>query len=157
MIEAVADLPTRRPPVRAGLDMAHRRVPLIYDLACGMSQDVAAAKYDVHQSSICRFAERYAAEVAQQYAALEDRFAALWIASKAVRLAVYQDDAEAIDAHLLAMAEIDPSLGLDAALLRVKHAALHSAAEELGQLKTVIDATVSVRYEVVGVDTAALR
>ncbi len=46
---------------------------------------------------------------------------------------------------------------VDAALLRTKHAALHAVAEELGQLKTVIDATVSVRYEVVGVDPAALR
>ncbi len=158
MIEVVPDqgAQVERRAVR-DLNRAQTRIPLILDLATGMSQYEAADKYAVHQSSISRFADRWAAEVRAQEDALEDQFAALWIAHKRIRIGVYQDDADAIDAHLAEMAGVDPSLGLDAALLRVKHAALRAVAEELGQLKTVIDATVSVRYEVVGVDVANLR
>jgi hypothetical protein len=135
-----------------GLDRARTRVPLIYDLACGdSSMEALGEKYGVEHSSISRFARRYATEIGTQRASLEDKLAAVWIAQKAARLAEYQDDVESINAVHDVLPAPDPSL------LGAKHRALRNSAEELGALKTVIDSTVSVRYELVGVDPEALR
>jgi hypothetical protein len=150
-MEAVTDIAERQAP-RLGLDRPATRVPLIYALACGAEdQYTLATRYGVNQSSISRFAVRWEREIAVQAGALEDKLAALWIADKTIRIATLQDDADRIDTYLAEMEMLDP------ALLRVKHAALRAAAEEMGQLKTVIDTTVSVRYEVVGVDPEVLR
>jgi hypothetical protein len=143
----------RRGSPRSRLNRAAVRLPLILDLASGeKSQDALAEQYGVDQGSISRFALRFAAEIEAQRADMENKFAALWIAQKAARLAAYEDDVEAIDDH-----HDQPETALDPALLGAKHRALRNTAEELGALRTVIDSTVSVRYEIVGVDPEALR
>lgn len=148
----VAPAGRRAPAARRRLDRAPTRLPLIYALACGESQAEQAALYGVSQPAISLFATRWAREIEAQRADLEDRFGAQWIAQKALRIGAYQDDVEAIDDH-----HDQPEAGLDAALLAAKHRALRNTAEELGALRTVIDSTVSVRYEIVGVDPEALR
>ena len=61
-----------------------------------------------------------------------DRFAGLWIADKAERIAAYEEDVERIDDWVesgdLAPEDATP-------LIRVKQAALRNTAEELGHLK----------------------
>lgn len=147
-------LPERKmhPGPVSPLERAQIRVPLILSLAAGETQVELAELYGFSQVAISKFAKRHAPEIEAQRRDLEDKFGALWIAQKAVRVGAYQDDVAAIDAVHDAMAPaVDPQL------LGAKHRALRNVAEELGALRTVIDSTVQVRYELIGVDPEALR
>lgn len=136
------------PAPRFALEQARVRVPLIRDLACEMTQAAAAEKYGVVQQSITAFAQRHRAEIEAARADIADEMAGVWIAEKRARLLAYQEDVELIDA------------GGEARRLNHmndRHRALRNSAEELGALKQVVTADVTVRHEIVGVDPDVLR
>jgi hypothetical protein len=112
-----------------------------------------AEEYGVSQPSIHEFKQRHAHQIAAARDDIENHLAGLWIANKLDRLAELEDDVEEINTALQgAPLELKPRLYL------AKHRALRNAAEELGQLAPrKLDATVNVRYEVVGVDMKALE
>jgi hypothetical protein len=146
-------------PHTSPLERAQVRIPLIQMLAVGTTSQVElAARYGVTQGAISKFGTRHAAEIQSVREGVEMKVVALglWIADKVTRVGVLQDDAERIDSWLDLITEDGPAAP-DAALLRVKHAALRAVAEELGQLTQKIDATTTVRYELVGVDPEELR
>lgn len=150
------------------LERAAVRIPLIRDLAEGILQVEAAAKYEVGQPAIAHFVRRHSAEIEHVRANLEDVYAGIWIAEKAERLKRYAADVEAIDSlHDGSLATYAGLGGVDAegeplpiplvpSLLMAKHRALRNTGEELGALRTVIDHDVHVRHELVGVDPADL-
>jgi predicted transcriptional regulator len=122
-----------------------KKLKLIRELALtGRTQVDLAEEFEVSQPTISYFASKHAAEIAEIRANAEDDFAGLWIAKKKNRLAEYQKDVDEVN-------ELPP----DPALKRIKHNALKSVAEELGALKTNVDATIT--YKVEGVDTEKLR
>lgn len=153
---------------RHPLTRGHIKHKLIHELARDeKTQRVLAREYGVAQSAISQFKTRYATEIAEVRADLENEFAGLWIAQKMRRLAEYQADAEEIgDARVQAIvgqdAEGEPIAveKVDTALVRAKHAALRAVAEEMGQIPAKVNITVepvTVRYEVVGVDPEDLK
>lgn len=130
------------------------RVRLIHDLALdAWTERDLADQYGVAQPSIWEFKQRHAHQIATARGEIENYFAGLWISDKTARLAELEDDVEQINAELeQAPIELRPRLYL------AKHRALRNAAEELGQLAPKrVDASVTVRYEIVGVDMAALE
>jgi hypothetical protein len=129
------------------------RVGLIRDLAEGkLTQRKLAEKYDATQEGIRDFLKRHKAEVERLRENLEDHLFGLWIADKAARLAEYQDDVELTNAELEAALEgrlgvsttdsegnvtwerVEDLSDVIGRLLRGKHRALRSVAEERGHL-----------------------
>lgn len=119
------------------------------------------AKYNATAGAIKAFRARHAEAIEAIRADLNNRFAGLWIAEKEARIASYQADVELVDAEVeRVLAERDSTIAkatggvieadedgelLDAQLTvatdlgrlsRIKHRALRSVAEELGQLPT---------------------
>jgi hypothetical protein len=159
------------------LERTRTKVALIYDLAAGeLSHRALAAKHGVSGAgAIAEFKKKYRAEIDRQRADMANRFANLWIADKAARLAGYQDEAEvaereiqkAVDDRLIIKADKpDPDDMEDGALegdvsgpvsryFRARDRALRSAAEELGQLPTrttVALESTTIRHIIEGVD-----
>jgi hypothetical protein len=160
---------------RYKLERGWRKRWLILQLASAEASGATLAHaLGVNHSSVYTFARRHAGEIADVRADLEREFVALWIADKRNRLAEYQQDVEDVnDVVGRAMEpaqpkELDPLDPGDLAAreeafggsdipnwLRVKHAALKAAAEELGQIpnRVQMDLTGTVlTYELVGAD-----
>jgi len=132
-----------------------------------------ARKYGVERAAIGKFAKRYATEIDEVKAQIEDEMAGLWIAMKKARIAEYQQSLEDIN-DLLAL-DLDPEtapretadenelviVGAKLpALLKAKATVLHQVAEEMGQLPARVQVNVNdqrVNYVIEGVDLAALR
>lgn len=109
------------------------------DLAEGtMTGKQLAEKYGRSVSWISTCRRRYAAEINALKANIENQLFNLWVAEKANRIAEYQDDVQALAA----------SDELDKDLLRVKHAALRSVAEEMGHLRVGVDVNAQVSWVV---------
>jgi hypothetical protein len=130
------------------------KVRLIHDLALdAWTERALAESYGVSQPTIHEFKDRYRYQIAVARGDIENHLAGLWIADKQARLAELEDDVEQINQALA-----DAPLDVQPRLYLAKHRALRNAAEELGQLAPKrVDASVSVRYEIVGVDMAALE
>lgn len=136
---------------RRVLERARVRVPLIRDLAAADATLTDLAEtYDVTPPAILAFGRRHREEIERCRAGLENELAAYWIAQKANRIGEYQDDVERINDLM------DETGELDAGLIRAKHNAVRSVAEETGALRTVVDSTVTVGYVLTGVDVSAL-
>lgn len=130
------------------------RVRLIHDLALdAWTLQALADQYGVAKQSVDEFRQRHAYQIAVARETIEDQTSGLWIANKINRLAELEDDVNAINEALESLHDKDkPRLYL------AKHRALRLAAEELGQLAPKkVDASVTVRYEIIGVDMAALE
>lgn len=130
------------------LDKLRNRVVIIRRLAAGDSQDQIARSFGVHQSSISRFAARWAPEIelarTDLVAALEA--SGLWITERAARIAVYQEQVrEGMEDY-----QLNASNG---AVARIVQTALRSVAEELGQLRTTVehDGGMQIEYTFNGV------
>lgn len=128
------------------IDRGHIRLKLLRELALGEKNQVQlASEYGVGQSAISMFATRYSDQIEEIRGKLDDEFAGLWIAQKANRLAAYQQDVDDVDS------DEDKNT---AEWRRIKHNAVKSVAEELGQIpnKSTIqhEGTVIHKYE--GVD-----
>jgi hypothetical protein len=136
----------------------HRRYALIRDIAQGvLNHEELAEKYGVAVVSIVGFIRRNTEEINMVKADQENEFAGLWISVKRSRIAEYQETVEAINEILYA----DEQAGLDATpgLVRMKHEAMKSVAEEMGHLPTRSSVTVegtSVHYIIDGVDPKEL-
>lgn len=131
--------------VSGQLERGWRRSALIRDLAAGdQTQVQLAVKYGVTQPAVSAFRDRHEREIDAVRTQLDDKWAALWVADKFNRVAELQSDVETITGED------------DEKLLRVKHAALRQIAEELGQLKQVVEVGGSVTYTITGLDPAAL-
>lgn len=132
-----------RPLTRPGV---HRQ--LCRELAIGeQTQKALADKYGVVPAAITDFKHRHWPEIEAIQASLDDPFAGMWIADKTARLQVLTDDVARIEEQEVDMA--------DHQWMARKHAALKQAAEELGQLKTGLEASFTLRIE--GVDLEALK
>lgn len=152
----------------------HIAYSLVRDLAEGtLSQRRLATKYDVHLSTIADFKSRNRERIEAVKADLDNEFAGMWIAEKRKRIAAYMDDVELLDDSLeattaarevlsiegedgtgLTIAKLDRDM---AAILKRKHSALRSVAEELGHLPNRMTLNVQggespVLHQVVGVD-----
>lgn len=131
------------------LERAYNRWRLIRDLASQEStQAQLAEKYGVSEVSISAFKRRHATEIEDIARDLENEFAALWIASKGIRLAVLQEDIE------------ETSDSFEPDMMKVRHAALHQAAKELGQVPSAAGVQVqtqSATFSINGVDLEQLR
>lgn len=128
---------------------------LIQELATReQTRTALAVKYGVSQPAITQFAQRHVREIERVRENLSDEFAALWVAEKKRRVAVYQADIERIEEK----SQKDASSVADAEIMRVKHSALKAVAEELGQLPARVNVTVSpVLHILEAVDPEALR
>lgn len=134
--------PTRTTRLRGWVKYA-----LIDDLIDGTTtHEELGIKYEVTHQAISEFKKRHAAIIEERRKNAADEFAGMWIAKKKNRVAAYEADVERID-----------ELEADPQWTRIKHAALKSVAEELGQLKTYIDAESRVNYTVDGVDMDKLQ
>jgi hypothetical protein len=148
------------------LDRGHVRLQLQRDLAVGaLTYQELATKYGATKSGIGSFAKKYADVVETIRGDLGNKFAGLWVADKELRVAAYMADIELVesetervlserDAQLTEAAKrakagelevdedgelIDAQLSVATdlgRLSRIKHRALRSVAEELGQLPT---------------------
>lgn len=126
---------------------------LVQELALGVaSERELAEQFGVSGPAIHQFKRSHAEQIRATRLDIENEFTALWIASKAARLAELQDDIERINDALDTVApEQRPRL------YAAKLAALRQAAEELGQLSPkAVSVGTTVRYEIVGVDMDAL-
>jgi hypothetical protein len=163
------------------------KIALIYDLAVGeLSTRQLAKKYGASGSgSIMAFKKRHADEIEHQRQHLADKFALLWIAEKAARLAEYQDEAQMMneladrvvsgqgvivgvedadgrnvfDADELEDGPVTDASGSIARLMRARDRALRSVAEELGQLptRTTIQlGDTTIRHVIEGIDVDKL-
>lgn len=120
---------------------AHQKLDLLHDLALGdLSFAKLGEKYDRPTTWVFEFAKKAPNEEAVRRIreAGMDRMAGLWVASKQNRVAALQADAEEF-------ADSD-----DPQFRRLRQTALRGVAEELGQLKQVIDATQHVTIHLVG-------
>lgn len=132
------------------LETGWARTRLIRDLAVAEKTQVQLAReYGVVQSSVSEFSTRHADEIAAVRSRIEDEWAALWVADRFNRVAEMQSDIETITDALDGLA--------DDKLLRVKHAALRQIAEELGQLKQVVEVGGKITYTITGLDPSVLR
>ena len=122
---------------------------LIREIAEGKKTNVTlAVEYGTTPTSISNFKRRHATLVEQAKQDLADKFADLWIADKRNRLAELQADVDNMGD--------DP----DPDLLKIKHAAMKQAAEELGQLPSRMGVSVqaaTVSFQIEGVDLETLR
>lgn len=141
-------------PVRGSVLRGPTKIRLIHDLALdAWSERDLAAQYGVSQQSINEFKHRNLTQIATAREDIENRLSTLWITNKADRLAELEDDVDQINAEL----ESAP-LSMRPRLYLAKHRAIRNAAEELGQLAPRdINASVTVRYEIAGVDMGALE
>lgn len=141
-------------PVRGSVLRGPTKIRLIHDLALdAWSERDLAAQYGVSQQSINEFKHRNLTQIATAREDIENRLSTLWITNKADRLAELEDDVDQINAEL----ESAP-LAMRPRLYLAKHRAIRNAAEELGQLAPRdINASVTVRYEIAGVDMGALE
>lgn len=138
------------------------RFSLQRDIAEGkLSPAELRAKYNASSAGIRDFGNRHAAVIAEMRANLEDKLAGLWVADKQKRVAAYMADIELVDSETErvltgrdeAMSEgaaraleadedgelldVQLTVATDLGRLsRIKHRALRSVAEELGQLPT---------------------
>src|SRR5258708_33543241 len=111
----------------------YRKREVIRDLAmCVANQTELAEKYSVTPQAMSHFNRDFAPEIEavrnDLLSDVHDETTGLWIADKVNRIAEYQQDVDDIN-DLLATA-------LDDRLLKIKHNALKSVAEELGALPT---------------------
>ncbi len=122
---------------------------LIRELAEGKkTHAVLAVEYGTSITSIGNFKRRHTTLVDQAKQDLADKFADLWIADKRNRLAELQADIDSMGD--------DP----DPDLLKIKHAAMKQAAEELGQLPSRMGVSVqaaTVTFQIDGIDLETLR
>lgn len=144
------------------LDRGQTRILLQRDLATEqLTREELAQKYGATKSGITSFAKKYATVIAEIRADLSNRYAGMWIADKDRRVAAYQADVDLVDEETervlrerdaaiaratggvleadedgeLFDAQISAATDLGR-LSRIKHRALRSVAEELGQLPT---------------------
>lgn len=168
-----------RNPWRNRLRRGWRKRWTILQLATGdLSQADIARGVGVSQHSVHEFAKEFAAEIAAVEAELEAEFRGLWIADKYNRLAELQDDADEIgDLVATRMASGDPRNGMininagdegegaevevevktddTVRWIKLRHAALRYAAEELGQIPNRMQLNVGGKiatYKLDGVD-----
>lgn len=161
----------------------HIAYSLVRDLAEGtLSQRKLATKYDVAVTTITAFARREAKRIEAVKADLDNVMAGLWAADKQRRIAEYQQDIDLLNdsieaqqawidelakriADALEAGETDATavsrlpraereLG---AILKRKHAAQRSIAEELGQLPNRVNVQITggetpVLHQIVGID-----
>lgn len=119
-------------------------------LATGEKTRAAIAReFRVSGSYVTQFARRYALEIDQIKAAINDKFAGLWIASQENRIVAYQEE------YALAM-------GSDKhdhhEWIKARTAILHTVAEELGQLPPRATVVVQpVEHIIIGVDMEMLK
>ncbi len=138
------------------------RPKLIRELAEGLkSQAQLAEEYGVSAVAISQFKGRHLTAIEAQKKAFEDEFATLWIANKAARLAVLQDDVELLTEQFeldgTAFHE-DKKAALQA--VQIRHNALLQASKELGQLPSSAGVQVQtkrVSFVIPGVDLEQLR
>lgn len=125
------------------------RQRLILELAQGeKTQRALASDYGVVQSAIAEFKGRHLEEVESRAERLADEWAGLWIADKRNRVIEAQADVDAINEALQSTK--------DAQMFRTKLAIMRQVAEELGQLKDVVEVQGRLTYVVEGVDVADL-
>ena len=138
---------------RFHLERGWRKRYLIIELAKGdIPKRELARIMKCHKSSVIDFERRHQAEIAETITRIEDEFVGLWVASKANRLAEYQQDVE--DANEIIMDEfgersapresdpLDPGANDEVSdrpnmapiWVRLKEQALRAVAEELGQI-----------------------
>lgn len=133
----------------------HVALRLIHDIVDNeLNQSQLAEKYGVTESAIRAFKARNADAIREVEEDLENEFAGLWIANKAMRLAEYKADIELVNERLDAAGtdgDIDPAL-----MLR-KHQALRASAEELGSLGANVQVDGQIKYIVEGVDPRSLQ
>lgn len=131
-----------------------RKRQLIRDLALGnLTFEELAAKYDHAEVSIRTFARKNKEFIDEVKAAHENEYAGLWIVSKSARIAEYQQDVEEINEVLARL--LDTEQDLNSNLIRMKHNALRSVADELGELPTRVQLqsdNKSVTYHIEGVN-----
>jgi hypothetical protein len=152
------------------------RIALIRDLAEGtMTPARLGEKYGASREAIRDFAKRHKDDIEYAKSHLEDKLLGLWVASKQARIAEYQDDIELTNAEIAAAREgrlgvfttdadgnvtwerIEDLSDVIGRLLRGKHRALRSVAEERGELPSRIalhveDADKKVTHVLKGVD-----
>lgn len=134
----------------ANLERGWAKARLILELAQGEKTQVQLAReYGCDHSGISRFASRHADEIETRRTDLANEWAGLWVTEKRSRMAEYQDDVEAINNALTD----EP----DEKLLRAKLAIMRQVAEELGQLKDVVQLEGQLTFRVDGIDPAVLR
>jgi hypothetical protein len=147
-----------RAPIARKLSKPWIRVKLIREIALsGKTERQLAEEYDCAPSSINEFKKRHAERINAVREDASNEFAGIWIADKAKRIETYMAQVEYIEGKIA-----DGTAGEDeAALLRLSQAGLKSVAEEMGQLTARVavnaDVAAKVNYEVVGVDTEALK
>lgn len=125
-------------------------------LAAGETHQSLADHYGVDRSSITAFKIRNAATITQLRAQLQDAAAqvdGLWITGRVDRLALIQDVAERTLRELE-----DADVDRVPELTRTFLAAVHEAAEQLGQLpsRTQVNVQTVVNYRFDGVDLEQL-
>lgn len=127
------------------------RRQLCRELATGEHTYTALGKrYGVSRQAISAFAKRYAREIDDIKARLDDEFAGLWIADKGARIAAYQADLE--------MSEAGGEFAGHYEHIRTRTQILRAVAEELGQLPPRATVVVSpVVHIIEGVDLEALK
>jgi hypothetical protein len=108
-----------------------------------------ARDFGVSTSYVSQFAKRYAFEIDQIKAALDDQFAGLWIADKESRIL-------ALQAEYVRAANADKADHHE--WIKARLQALHQAAEELGQLPPRATVTVMpVTHIIEGIDPELLK
>jgi CENP-B N-terminal DNA-binding domain len=128
-----------------------RMIPWVCrELALGeTSRADLARRFNVHRSTITEFAKRHAARIDQLKGQLDDEFAGIWIADKALRIAAYAADHDASEAH--------PRWD-HFEQIRTRNQIRQAVAEELGQLPARMSVTVvPVTHIIQGVDLSALQ
>lgn len=157
-------------PADSGEEVASLSLPMLYrgarrmkfcsELAMGeLSHRELAKKYDITVPEVAQFAKDFETEIAEISIALSGKLAiesaGLWIAKKQNRLAELQDDVEAINYRLTGCHD-QKMLGT---LLRAKHSALRSAADELAPRAGRTEAAIGgdVVHYVLEADEATLR
>lgn len=131
---------------RYRLEVPWARARLIVQLSSGkFTHAELACRYAVTAAGISEFAMRHKNEIVgarseiSNYTEYDARELGIWVAEKLNRIAVYQEDIERIQM------KSNPSV----AELRVKHAALRSVAEEMGQLKSTVEIEGQVAHYVI--------
>jgi hypothetical protein len=132
----------------------------MHDLArMESSHSQLAEKYGLTPPGVTLFARRHRFAIEQIKEKIEGDLHQLWIADKEKRLAEYQQDVEDINSVLELNEEGYWQIEDPMSYMKVKHSAMKSAAEELGQLpaKTVVQvAHTEINYSVEGVDMSYL-
>lgn len=123
----------------------HQRQQLCRELAANdITRADLARKYGMTTGGITHFADRNAARIAEIAANLDDQFTGLWAASKASRIATYEDEIERLDNH--------PNADHHE-WSKARQAALRAIADELGEIpnKQQVALTI-VKHELEGVN-----